>query len=164
MKKFFLRYPMPLHIAVLAAAVFAVFANNYRHDYPLDCGHLLLENSYVRSLKFIPQYFLDGRTLTTLPANADYRPVLQVTYAINYAISGYDTWSWHLTQILLHSVCVLALYFLCRCILKQVLIPMLPLLERATVPLVPAPLFAVHLLWRTLSRRHPPHALMSTTA
>jgi hypothetical protein len=143
MKKVLLRYSIPLHIAVLAAAAFAVFANNYRHDYPLDCGHLLLENSYVRSLKFIPQYFLDGRTLTSLPANADYRPVLQATYAINYAISGYDTWSWHLTQILLHLACVLGLYFLCRRILQQ-FYPDAPPLERTTVPLVPALLFAVH--------------------
>jgi tetratricopeptide (TPR) repeat protein len=143
MKKISLRYPILLHAAVLTAAVFAVFSNNYRHDYPLDCGHLLLENSYVRSLKFIPQYFVDGRTLTSLPANADYRPVLQVTYAINYAISGYDTWSWHLTQILLHLVCVLGLYFLCRRILQQ-FHPDSPLLERANVPLVSALLFAVH--------------------
>jgi tetratricopeptide (TPR) repeat protein len=141
MKNFYLR--VPLHIAVLTVVVFAVFSNNYRHDYPLDSGHLLLENSYVRSLKFIPQYFLDGRTLTSLPANADYRPVLQVTHAINYAISGYDTWSWHLTQILLHLVCVLGLYFLCRRILQQ-FHPDLPSLEQATIPLIAALLFAVH--------------------
>ena len=143
MKNFYLRYYLPLHVAVLTAVVFAVFSNNYRHDYPLDCGHLLLENSYVRSLKFIPQYFLDGRTLTSLPANADYRPVLQVTHAINYAISGYDTWSWHLTQILLHLVCVLGLYFLCRRILEQ-FHPESPLWERATIPAIAALLFAVH--------------------
>jgi uncharacterized protein YneF (UPF0154 family) len=134
---------VPLHAAVLTAAVFAVFSNNYRHDYPLDCGHLLLENSYVRSLRFIPQYFLDGRTLTSLPANADYRPVLQVTHAINYAISGYDTWSWHLVQILLHLVCVLGLYFLCRRILQD-FHPDAPPLEHATIPLMAALLFAVH--------------------
>ena len=143
MRSFFLRYHVPLHTAVLTVAVFAVFSNNYRHDYPLDCSHLLLENSYVRSLKFIPQYFLDGRTLTSLPANADYRPVLQVTHAINYAISGYDTWSWHLAQILLHLVCVLGLYFLCRRILQE-FHPDLPLLQHATIPLVAALLFAVH--------------------
>lgn len=143
MKNFYLRYCIPLHAAVLTAVVFAVFSNNYRHDYPLDSSHLLLENSYVRSLKFIPQYFLDGRTLTSLPANADYRPVLQVTHAINYAISGYDTWSWHLTQILLHLTCVLGLYVLCRRILQQ-FHPDLPLLERATIPLIAALLFAVH--------------------
>jgi tetratricopeptide (TPR) repeat protein len=143
MKNFYLRYCVPLHVAVLTAAVFVVFSNNYRHDYPLDSGHLLLENSYVRSLKFIPQYFLDGRTLTSLPANADYRPVLQVTHAINYAISGYDTWSWHLTQILLHLVCVLGLYGLCRRILQQ-FHPDSPWLERTTVPLIAALLFAVH--------------------
>jgi len=53
MKNFYLRCHTPLHVAVLTAAAFAVFSNNYRHDYPLDGGHLLLENSYVRSLKFI---------------------------------------------------------------------------------------------------------------
>ena len=143
MRNFCLRHQVSVCTVVLTAAVFAVFSNNYRHDYPLDCGHLLLENSYVRSLKFIPQYFLDGRTLTSLPANADYRPVLQVTHAINYAISGYDTWSWHLTQILLHLVCVLGLCFLCRRILQE-FHPDLPLLERATIPLVAALLFAVH--------------------
>jgi|GEM_PF-1924114 tetratricopeptide (TPR) repeat protein len=143
MKNLYLRYHVPLHVAVLTAVVFAVFSNNYRHDYPLDSSHLLLENSYVRSLKFIPQYFLDGRTLTSLPANADYRPVLQVTHALNYAISGYDTWSWHLTQILLHLVCVLGLYFLCRRILQQ-FHPDLPFLEHATIPLIAALLFAVH--------------------
>ena len=143
MRNLYLRYHVALHAAVLTVVVFAVFSNNYRHDYPLDCGHLLLENSYVRSLKFIPQYFLDGRTLTSLPANADYRPVLQVTYALNYAISGYDTWSWHLTQILLHLVCVLGLYFLCRRILQE-FHPDLPFAERPTFPLVAALLFAVH--------------------
>jgi tetratricopeptide (TPR) repeat protein len=143
MKDFYRRHYIPLHAAVLTAVVFAVFSNNYRHDYPLDSGHLLLENSYVRSLKFIPQYFLDGRTLTSLPANADYRPMLQVTHALNYTISGYDTWSWHLTQILLHLVCVLGLYFLCRRILQQ-FHPDLPLLERATISLIAALLFAVH--------------------
>jgi tetratricopeptide (TPR) repeat protein len=143
MSRFYLRHHVLLHIVVLTAAAFAVFSNNYRHDYPLDSGHLLLDNSYVRSLRFIPQYFLDGQTLTALPANADYRPVLQVTHALNYAISGYDTWSWHLTQILLHLVCVLGLYFLCRRLLHESY-PDLPATEHTSIPLVAALLFAVH--------------------
>src|ERR1041384_6322556 len=32
-------------------------------------------------------------------------------------MGGYDTWWWHLTQILLHIVCAVGLYFLCRRIL-----------------------------------------------
>jgi protein O-mannosyl-transferase len=143
MKHLYLKYHLWLNITVLIIASFAVFSNNYKHDYPLDCGHLLLENPSVRSLKNIPQYFLDGRTLSILPANIDYRPVLQITYALNYAISKYDTWSWHLVQILLHIVCVLGLYFLCWRILRE-FHPDAGAMETALIPFVVGLLFAVH--------------------
>jgi tetratricopeptide (TPR) repeat protein len=108
-----------IHVAILICAALAAFSNNYRHDYPLDCGHMLLDNPSIRSLKNIPSYFKDPLTFTILPANADYRPVLQVTYAFNYWISQYDTWSWHLVQILLHAICILCLYFLALRLLRE---------------------------------------------
>jgi hypothetical protein len=108
-----------LQSVILAGVIFAVYSNNYRHDHQLDSGHLLLENVAVRSLKNIPSYFRDPSTLSALRSNIDYRPVLQVTYALNYALSGYDTWSWHLVQILLHAVCVLGLYAFCGRIMRQ---------------------------------------------
>lgn len=37
------------------------------------------------------------------------RPILQTTFALNYAITGYQMWSWHLVQILVHTICVLGL-------------------------------------------------------
>jgi protein O-mannosyl-transferase len=114
----FLCAPM-LHALILIVAAFAVYSNNYRHDYQLDSGHLLLENSAVRSLRNIPSYFRDPSTLSSLRSNIDYRPVLQVTYAINYAISKYDTWSWHLVQILLHCICALGLSAFCVILMKQ---------------------------------------------
>ena len=54
MKQIYLKYHTWLNITVFIVAAFAVFSNNYKHDYPLDCRHLLLENPSVRSLKFIP--------------------------------------------------------------------------------------------------------------
>jgi tetratricopeptide (TPR) repeat protein len=108
-----------VHVAVLAAAAFTLFSNTYRHEYHLDDGHLLLENTAVRSLKNIPSYFHDPSTLTALRANIDYRPVLQVTYALNYALSGYHTWSWHLVQTLLHALCAAVLYAFCLRLMLQ---------------------------------------------
>ena len=143
MKKLYLKNHAWINIAVFIIAAFAVFSNNYKHDYPLDCGHLLLENPSVRSLKFIPQYFLDGRTLSILPANVDYRPVLQITYALNYAISKYDTWSWHLVQILLHIVCVIGLYFLSKRIMREYY-PDAGEMETTLIPFAIGLLFAVH--------------------
>jgi protein O-mannosyl-transferase len=110
--------PLP-HAFILIAATFLIYSNNYRHDYHLDDGHLLLENTAIRSLKNIPSYFHDPSTLTALRSNIDYRPVLQTTYALNYAISGYNTWSWHLVQIILHTLCALGLYAFCLGLMRQ---------------------------------------------
>lgn len=143
MREFYKKYHVVLHLLVICGVAFAVYSNNYRHDYLLDSGHSLKLNSYVRSLKHIPTYFKDPKTLTSYRGNADYRPVLQITYAVNYRISKYDTWSWHLFQILLHLICALTLYLLCRKLLRQ-FEPDGDRLLVDTIPFVVALLFVVH--------------------
>ena len=101
------------HFALISLTCLAVFSNNFQHQFLLDSGHTVSENPTVRSLKNIPDYFVDPETFSTLRDHADYRPVLQTSYALNYWISGYDTWSWHLTQIFLHLTCAFGLYFFC---------------------------------------------------
>ena len=102
-----------IHAVILIVSCFVVYSNNYDHDFHLDSGHVLLENPKVRSLRHIPAYFVDPGTFTALRANADYRPVLQVSYALNYWLGAYDMWWWHFTQIGLHALCVIGLYFFC---------------------------------------------------
>jgi len=88
--------------------------NTFDHEFHLDSTWGLKENHAVRDLSNIPSYFKDPFTLTSLRANADYRPILQITYALNYAISEYNMWSWHLTQILLHVLNALFIVLLAR--------------------------------------------------
>ena len=114
------RVTVGLHLLIVVAATVLVYANGYDHAFNLDSGYGLVDNPYVRSLEHIPRYFTDPTTLTVYRANADYRPVLQITYALNYAISEYDMWSWHVVQILLHLVCVIALYEFTRRLLGVV--------------------------------------------
>jgi tetratricopeptide (TPR) repeat protein len=137
------RLPTLLPLLLLAAAAFAAFGNTYRHAYNLDDGHLLLENSWVRSLGNIPAYFRDPFTLTALRTNADYRPVLQVTYALNYRWSGYETWSWHLVQILLHLGCMAALFLFARRLIR-LFHPEAPSRSAVLVPLGVSLLYTVH--------------------
>src|SRR4051812_3988582 len=91
-----------LHLAVLIALPFVVYSNNYHHEYHLDDSYTILNNSHLRSLTEIPRFFVDPSTYGSLREQADYRPILQTTYALNYWLGGYDTWWWHFTQILLH--------------------------------------------------------------
>jgi protein O-mannosyl-transferase len=98
-------------IILICIACFIVYSNNFKHDFHLDSWHTIESNTYVRSLKYIPKYFVDAKTSSCLNSNLLYRPVLYITYAINYSISKYNTWSWHLFQILFHLAVALGLYF-----------------------------------------------------
>jgi tetratricopeptide (TPR) repeat protein len=127
------------HLALLAVLPFIVFSNNYSHDYLLDDGYTLVSNPNIRSLDNIPRYFVDPSTYTSLREQADYRPILQVTQALNYAMGGYDTRWWHFTQIVLHVLVTIGIYFLCRRIIALSG-------ERVPdwIPLIAAAVFAVH--------------------
>jgi hypothetical protein len=107
-----------LAAALLIAAPFVVYSNNYRHEYQLDDAYTIVTNPSVRSLTLVPRYFVDPATYTSNREQADYRPVLQVTYALNYAMGGYETRWWHFTQILLHALVTLGLFALCRRVLE----------------------------------------------
>lgn len=103
-----------VHVLLLVLACFLVYSNNFQHDYQLDSSYTLLENQAVRHLSNIPRYFVDPSTYTSLREQVDYRPVLQITYALDYWLGGYETWWWHFTQILLHASVVIGLYFFGR--------------------------------------------------
>jgi hypothetical protein len=69
-----------------------------------DDEHALERNIHLRQLSSIPGFFLDSGTFSAEPDMAMYRPLLQTTFALNYALTGYDTRSWHLVNVLLHGL------------------------------------------------------------
>src|ERR1043165_9314136 len=125
--------------AILVALPFVVYSNNYQHGYVLDDNYTIVGNPNLRSLRTVPRYFVDPATYTTFREQAEYRPVLQTTYAINYALGGYDNWSWHFTQILLHVVVVLGIFARARRILLLIGDP-----RPDNIAFVAAAIFAVH--------------------
>ena len=54
---------------------------------------------------------MDPGQFSSLRSNVDYRPLLSTTYALNCWMGGYETWWWHFTQILIHLLCAVGLYF-----------------------------------------------------
>jgi len=98
------------HYLALAVLCFTVFSNTLNHEFHLDDSYGIMGNPAIRSLKNIPSFFVDPSTICVFPPNVDYRPLIAVTYALNYAISGLNMWSWHITHILLHLLCAIMLY------------------------------------------------------
>ena len=108
-----------LLFCVFSAITACLYASNFDHEFHMDSTYGLQDNPWIRSLSFIPRYFVDPFTLTALRANGDYRPILQVTYALNHSISGLDMWSWHLTQVMLHALNAVSLSVLTAVLLPR---------------------------------------------
>jgi len=107
---------MLLAPVLLAAAVLIAYSNTPGNAFALDDWHTIEQNPWIRGLNWphIHRFFTDASAFSVLRTNLDYRPVLLVTYAANYAISGYETWSWHWVNLALHWIVVVHLFLLGR--------------------------------------------------
>ncbi len=99
---------------LLCVLVGASYSNSLDIGFLFDDSHGIHDNPAIRSLANIPRFFTDPFTLTPVRENVDVRPVLQVTYAINYAISGLQPWSYHLFNVLVHLVAAFLVFFIVR--------------------------------------------------
>ena len=91
-------------IACVAAAAFAiaVWSNTLDNSFHFDDSHVIEQNLFIRSLEHVPRYFTDAYTFSSLPQNATYRPLVTLTYALDYARAGaLVPRPFHVTQIAL---------------------------------------------------------------
>jgi protein O-mannosyl-transferase len=69
-------------------AVLGAYANHFHNGFHFDDAHTIQENPYVRDLRFIPRFFVDATTFSTLPTHQSYRPLITATIAIDYHLSA----------------------------------------------------------------------------
>lgn len=142
------RGPSALVALVLCALLAAVaYANALDNDFALDDGHSIQSNPWIRSLAHVPRYFVDADTFSTLRTNVDYRPLLQTSYAVNHAISGYDVRGFRIGNLLIHVVVSLSVFLLGRRLLGSrapFAVPGLSPAAGDAASLAAAALFAVH--------------------
>ena len=100
--------------AVLALVILAVYANGLGIGFHFDDSHAIADNPAIRTLANLPRFFVDPTTSSNLPENRDLRPILLATFALNYAVSGEATWSWHALNLVLHWLAVLLVFRIVR--------------------------------------------------
>ncbi len=105
---------------LLAAVTLAVYANSLDNPFHYDDVHSIVDNPHLRDLERIPSFFVDPTTFSENPDNAMYRPLLLTSFALNYAVGGYEVRGYHLVSIVLHLGCALLVGGLVRRILDEV--------------------------------------------
>ncbi len=90
----------PLALIVLGGLL--VFANTLDNSFHYDDNHSIVDNPHLRSLGNVPRFFVDPGTFSAMPEARMYRPLLLVSYALNYALGGTAVWGYHLVNLGLH--------------------------------------------------------------
>ena len=97
--------------AVIAGATLAAYANSFHGPFVFDDVASIPQNASIRHLGRIAEVLSppahDGMTVGG-------RPFLNLSFALNYAVSGTDVWSYHLLNIVIHVLAGLTLWGIVR--------------------------------------------------
>jgi protein O-mannosyl-transferase len=100
-----------LAAATIVAAGLAAYANSFSGAFVLDDPPSILDNPTIRNLT-------DVKAILATPAGSglpvDGRPIVNLSLAINYAISGTRAWSYHALNVVIHILAGLALFGIVR--------------------------------------------------
>ena len=97
-----------LFIALLALVALAAYHNSFQSPFIFDDISSIKDNKSIQSW---------GMALAPGVSNGETiqgRPILNLTFALNYQISGLDVWSYHAVNVLIHILAGLALFGLVR--------------------------------------------------
>ncbi|MFH1572278.1 MAG: hypothetical protein ABIL09_30080 [Gemmatimonadota bacterium] len=98
--------------ALLLAVSLGVYANSLDGTFHYDDLHSIVENPHLRSLAQAGRFFTGTEAFSSDPGKGMYRPVLLVTYALNYRFGGYEVAGYHALNMALHAACVLLVWAL----------------------------------------------------
>lgn len=120
-------------IAILFALVVAVYSHSVEVPFHYDDLHSIRDNPHIRSLENIPAFFTHPEYFTADPRSAMYRPIVLVSYALNYALDKLEVRSYHWVNIAIHAINSGLVLLLAQILLR-----------RGVVALLAASIFALH--------------------
>ncbi len=125
--------------ALLGLVVLAVYANTWGVPFLYDDVEAIADNPTLRTL-----WPLTSVLAPDLPGGVTVsgRPLLNLSFALNYALSGPAVWSYHALNALIHSAAALTLFGLARRLLPRALAASRPTTDRLALAI--AALWALH--------------------
>ncbi len=104
---------MSRQCSIILLVCAAVFANTLGNSFHYDDEHSIQQNINVRDVANIPSFFTTPGMFSVDADKGMYRPLLLVTYALNYAWDEYEVYGYHVVNIALHAVNACLLSWLC---------------------------------------------------
>ncbi|MFH1566776.1 MAG: tetratricopeptide repeat protein, partial [Gemmatimonadota bacterium] len=88
-------------------ALLLAYANTLHNSFHYDDYHSIVENPSIRDLSRAADLLTRPSTFSGMPERAMFRPLVTVSYALNYRLGGYRVEGYHLVNLGLHLGCSL---------------------------------------------------------
>jgi len=107
-------------IIVLVFMGITVYANSLKGDFVWDDQDFIVRNDFIKSLKNVPSFFTNKETLAAGKLGGDnYRPLVSLTYALDYASWKLNPLGYHIMNTGLHITNAILLFYLLSLITKD---------------------------------------------
>ena len=116
---------------LLSLIPICVFLNTLHSGFVYDDIGVIEDNYFIRSLQNVPKVF--SKEYFHLANELSYRPVVTISYFLDYAVWRLNPFGYHLTNVILHTINSVLLYAI-----------LLRLIRLRSVALFSAILFSIH--------------------
>jgi len=98
---------------VITLLIFLAYSNSFQNSFQYDDFHVLVKNPAVKDSAYCHQFFLNPQLGSgTIKETSGYRPLLMVSFALNYYLGGSNVFGYHLVNFILHTLCAILVFFI----------------------------------------------------
>jgi hypothetical protein len=136
-KKRYIGTEKPLFVCVLlliSAFSFLLYVNATHGKFVYDDFKIIVDNSFIRQWNCLPKVFT--KDYFSISGEMSYRPLVTISYFIDYAIWHLNPFGFHLTNVILHTTNTVLFFLLLRTVLSNNKIILLSILFFVTHPIL----------------------------
>ncbi len=127
-------------ISIILVLTALIYSNTFSNSFHYDDERAILDNEAIKS-------FVDYENLFKISSRIGSRPVLNLTFAVNYYLGGFNVFGYHLFNLIIHmAVCVLVYFVASKVFLRTYIHQQddKDLEQYKLLPIFTSFLFAVH--------------------
>lgn len=108
-----------IFIVIMILVTSITYLNHFDNSFHFDDFHAINHNPNIRNLNNLPSFFKDGSTISSLPQNQTYRPIITTSLAIDYWLgNGYNPFFFHLSMFIAFLIQGIFLFFFSKKIIS----------------------------------------------
>lgn len=111
---FAVRWQKTLPKLLIGLAGLVVYANSFHGPFVFDDVAAIRDNPTILKLSELGRILYPEKGELDSGVTVEGRPMLNLSFALNYAVGGFEVWGYHAVNLLLHVLAALTLYSIVR--------------------------------------------------